>query len=86
MKAVLAHFLRSCAPAWLVLVGYVAVMPLTGSVAWSSLAWYQQAINIAAAPAILWSVYRFNVGLDDTKPTPEERILDESEGWVHADD
>lgn len=86
MRDLFAHFLRSCVPAWIVLVCYLAFAPLTGTPAWSSLAWYQQAINVAAVPALLWSIYRFNAGLADAKTTPEERVLDEPEGWVHGDD
>lgn len=85
MKHVALHFLRSCAPAWIVLAAYVAVMPLTGTPPWSALAWYQQLVHVAALPAVLWSVYRYNVGLADAKPTPEERVLDD-DGWTKADD
>ncbi|MFB6079903.1 MAG: hypothetical protein ABEJ81_02705 [Haloferacaceae archaeon] len=86
MRRRLAHFLRSCLPAWIALAGYAAFVPLTEWPAWASLAWYQQTIVLVAFPALVWSVYRYNVGLVDVEPTPEERVLDDAEGWTSADD
>lgn len=85
MKYVTIHFLRSCLPAWIVLAAYVAFVPLTGA-PWAALSPLQQLVHVAALPALLWSIYRYNAGLDDAKPTPEERVLDDGAGWTNADD
>lgn len=85
MRHDVVHFLRSCAPAWVVLAAYAAVLPLRGAPPWSALALHQQLVQVAALPAVAWSIYRFNAGLDDAKPTPEERVLD-GDGWTNADD
>jgi hypothetical protein len=86
MKYDVIHFLRACLPAWIALAGYVAFLPLSGTPAWEALAWHQQVVQVAALPAIAWSIYRYNAGLDDAKPTPEERVLDDADGWTNADD
>lgn len=88
MRSYLIHFCKSCLPAWIVLAAYVAVVPLTGAPPWSALALHQQLVHVAALPALLWSIYRYNAGLDDAKPTPEERVLDANDvdGWTNADD
>ncbi|MFB6303409.1 MAG: hypothetical protein ABEH78_11195 [Haloferacaceae archaeon] len=86
MKHDIVHFLKSCLPAWIVLAGYVAFVPLHGTPPWSALALHQQLVYAAALPAMLWSVYRYNAGLDDAKPTPEERVLNDADGWSNADD
>ncbi|MFB6280800.1 MAG: hypothetical protein ABEH40_02135 [Haloferacaceae archaeon] len=85
VKHEVAHFLRSCLPAWIVLGAYAAVLPLSGAPPWSALAAHQQLVQLAALPAALWSVYRYNAGLDDATPTPEERVLGD-DGWPTADD
>lgn len=73
------HLLRSFIPMWVVGVLYLLFMPATGSPSFWSLAPHQQVIGATALPSLLWSLYRFDDGLDDAKPTPEERVLgDES--------
>lgn len=90
MRHDVVHFCKSCVPAWVVLAAYVATVPLTGTPPWSALALHQQLVHVAALPALLWSIYRYNAGRDDAKPTPEERVLDDDEltasGWPNADD
>jgi len=87
MRYAFRHFVRSCIPAWVVLAAYVAFVPLTGTPPWATFAVHQQLVHVAAVPALLWSVYRYNVGLEEAMPTPEERVLDDADdGWANADD
>lgn len=76
MKLFTKHFARSFIPAWIVLLGYILFMPRWGSPPFSSLAPHQQILAASALPMFLWSMWRFVYGLNDAKPTPEERVLD----------
>lgn len=70
-------FLESFIPVWVVGSYCFFVLPSTGSPAFSSLAWYQQAGSVAFLPAMLWSMWRFHKRTERDKRTPEERILDQ---------
>lgn len=65
--AFVLHLARSFIPMWILMALYILFMPHSGSPPFGSLQLHQQVIALTAWPSMIWSLWRFNSGIDEAR-------------------